>query len=106
VTFYVDVLGFRQLQHDGRGLGILLRDSVELHLWVADGSAPGAESHLAGSASCRVEVTGVEALHDLCARHGVVHPHAPLRDPWWGTREFGVLDPDGNLVTFYERLES
>jgi hypothetical protein len=35
-----------------------------------------------------------------------VHPHAPLRDPWWGTREFGVLDPDGNLVTFYERLES
>jgi len=61
VAFFEDALGFTDLRHEGQGLGILRRDAVEVHVWVADGSAPG----------------------------------APLRDQWWGTREFGVLDPDG-----------
>lgn len=103
VAFYEQVLGFRELTADGQGLGILVRDAVELHLWVAVGSAPGAEANLAGSASCRIQVTGVEQLFTGCKKHGVVHPHAPLRRTAWGTHEFGVLDPDGNLVTLYER---
>ena len=77
---------------------------MELHVWVADGSAPGAERSLAGSASCRIEVTGVAKLHEHCRRLGVVHPNAPLHDEPWGTREFAVLDPDGNLIGLYERL--
>jgi catechol 2,3-dioxygenase-like lactoylglutathione lyase family enzyme len=64
VEFYETVLGFEELRHEGQGLGILRRDAVELHLWVADGSAPGAERHLAGSASCRFEVTGVDELYE------------------------------------------
>lgn len=103
VEFYADVLGFAELRDDAGGLGILVRDDVELHLWVADGSAKGAEQHLAGSASCRLRVTGVEEVHARCVPLGVVHPRAPLRATPWGTREFGVLDPDGNLVTLYER---
>ena len=103
VAFFEEVLGFTELRHQGRGLGILRRDAVEVHVWVADGSAPGAERHLAGSGSCRIEVTGVDELHERCRRLGVVHPRAPLQDRWWGTREFGVLDPDNNLVCLYER---
>lgn len=34
---------------------------------------------------------------------GVVHPNAPLAQKPWGSREFGVLDPDGNLITFVEQ---
>jgi catechol 2,3-dioxygenase-like lactoylglutathione lyase family enzyme len=104
VRFFEDALGLVELVQDGVGLGILRRDAVELHVWVADGSAPGAERELAGSASCRVEVTGVEELHERCSRLGVVHPRAPLTDQPWGTREFGVCDPDGNLIGVYERL--
>lgn len=103
VAFFERALGFTELRADGVGLGILRRDAVELHLWVPDGSAPGAERHLAGTASCRIEVTGVDELHEHCQRLGVVHPSAPLADQPWGTREFGVLDPDHNLVTLYER---
>ena len=103
VRFLQDALGFVELVHDGAGLGILRRDAVELHVWLADGSAPGAERHLAGSASCRLEVTGIEELHDHCRGLGVVHPRAPLTDQPWGTREFGVLDPDGNLISLYQR---
>ena len=104
VAFLVDALGFDELTHDGKGLGILRRDAVELHLWVPDGSAPGAERSLAGSSSCRIEVTGVDALYASCRQLDVVHPNAPLRHQWWGTREFSVLDPDNNLITIYERV--
>ena len=89
---------------DGSPLGIVRRDAVEVHVWVADGSAPGAERHLAGSASCRLQVEGVEALARACEAAGVVHPAAPLRSTPWGTRELGTLDPDGNLVTLFEEL--
>lgn len=101
--FLTVVLGFTELHDGDQPLGIFRRDDVELHVWVADGSAKGAEAHLAGSASCRIEVTGVEALYEMCVRHGVVHPNAILTEKPWGTREFGVLDPDGNLIRLYER---
>jgi catechol 2,3-dioxygenase-like lactoylglutathione lyase family enzyme len=103
VAFYQDALGMRELTDGEVGPGILVRDEVELHLWVADGSARGAEAHLAGSASWRIEVTGAAHLHERCHALGVVHPNAPLRNTHWGTREFGVLDPDGNLVTLFQR---
>jgi uncharacterized glyoxalase superfamily protein PhnB len=105
VAFLKDALGFTELVHEGRGLGILRRDAVELHLWVPDGSAPGAERSLAGSASCRIEVTGIDVLYEHCRRQGVVHPNAPLAATPWGTREFGVLDPDNNLISLYERMD-
>jgi catechol 2,3-dioxygenase-like lactoylglutathione lyase family enzyme len=103
VRFFEEALGLVELAHDGVGLGILRRDAVELHVWVADGSAPGAERSLAGSASCRLEVSGVEELYEHCRGLGVVHPRAPLTQQPWGTKEFGVLDPDGNLIGLYER---
>lgn len=79
VAFFADTLGFVELTHEGQGLGILRRDAVEIHLWVADGRAPGAEQHLAGSASCRLEVTGIETVYQHCQHLGVVHPRAPLQ---------------------------
>jgi catechol 2,3-dioxygenase-like lactoylglutathione lyase family enzyme len=104
VTFYAETLGFTELlDPEGVGLGILVRDHVELHLWVADGSAPGAELELAGSASCRLLVEDVRELYRHCEPHGVVHPRAPLRRTEWGTDEFGLVDPDGNLITLYEQ---
>lgn len=107
VAFYAEVLGFRELTAaDGVGLGILVRDAVEIHLWVADGGARGAEAHLAGSASCRLEVHGVHTLYARCLPFGAIHPNAPLRRTDWGTTEFGLLDPDGNLVSVYECVPS
>lgn len=103
VQFLRDALGFEELEHDGAGLGICVRDAVELHVWVADGGAKGAEAYLAGSASCRIQVSGVEDLYAHCEGMGVVHPNAGLHDTWWGTREFAVLDPDNNLISLYER---
>jgi catechol 2,3-dioxygenase-like lactoylglutathione lyase family enzyme len=112
VAFYRDQLGFALL-HGEAGFAVLRRDAVELHLWTAGDEAwrqrhatapvlSGAESFLAGTASCRIAVTDVDALHAALRPLGVLHPNAPLRDEWYGAREFGVLDPDRNLITFYQ----
>lgn len=114
-TFYRDKLGCA-IWHEDSGFAIVGRDALELHLWQADDErwkvrdgAPvqsGAESFLAGTASCRVEVDDVDALHAELQPHGILHPNAALKDQPWGTREFGILDPDGNLITFFERVPS
>jgi uncharacterized glyoxalase superfamily protein PhnB len=62
----------------------------------------GAESFIAGTASCRVQLEDVDALHRVLHPRGVMHPNAQLDDKQWGTREFAVRDLDNNLITFYE----
>jgi catechol 2,3-dioxygenase-like lactoylglutathione lyase family enzyme len=111
--FYRDLLGFTLIHQDG-GFAVFRRDDVELHLWQAGDEAwrartagppvvSGAESFIAGTASCRVEVRGVDALHGALQPLRIIHPNAQIADQPWGTREFGVLDPDNNLITFFER---
>jgi hypothetical protein len=49
-----------------------------------------------------VPARDVEAAATHCQERDIVHPNAPLREQPWGFREFGVIDRDGNLVTFFE----
>jgi catechol 2,3-dioxygenase-like lactoylglutathione lyase family enzyme len=111
-AFYRDALGFT-VRHQETEFAVLVREEVELHLWLAadaswrsrTGASPvcsGAESFLAGTASCRVRVTGVAALYAQLEPLGVVHPNGRLEVKDWGDREFAVRDPDGNLMTFFE----
>ena len=106
VAFLARTLGMTEIEYEGRGIGFLVRDEVRLQVWVADGSAPGAERHLAGTGSCRIEVSGIDELYRQCLALGAVHPHAPLADQPWGSREFAVLDPDHNLITLYQQGDS
>ena len=114
ILFYRDKLGFT-IRHSDSGFAIFNRDDVEIHLWQADDQSwktrsnqepvrSGAESFIAGTASCRIQVTGVDDLHDEMQPLGILHPNAQIADQPWGTREFGVLDPDNNLITFFERV--
>ncbi len=113
VAFYCDKLGFAN-RHVAEGFAILERDALELHLWQASDASwneregppvqSGAESFLAGTASCRIQVDNIDALHGEFKAQGILRPNAPLADQPWNTREFGVSDPDGNAITFFERV--
>ncbi|BCM93968.1 bleomycin resistance protein [Abditibacteriota bacterium] len=115
-AFYQDKLGF-EIGYQEAGFAILRRDAIEIHLWqaadqnwrtsVVANTSPvrsGAESFLAGTASCRIGVEGVDELCATIEPHGLMHPNAPLKNTDYGTCEFAVLDGDGNLITFFERL--
>lgn len=100
IAFYGSRLGFTRVYADPGVWGIVSRDDVYIHFWACS------EKHIAESTSCRVYVTGVDALYAEMQAQGVVHPNASLQTKPWGAREFGVLDQDGNLVTFAERQDS
>jgi catechol 2,3-dioxygenase-like lactoylglutathione lyase family enzyme len=120
VAFYRDRLGFDVLHHDG-GFAVLCRDEAVLHLsesgdetWrdradFADKPVcTGAESFIAGTASCRILTEGVDELYEELRSADVLHPvsRKGVDDTDFGTREFATLDLDGNLVTFFRWVES
>jgi hypothetical protein len=84
MAFFTDALGFEELRDDqGRGPRIL-RHAVDVHVWVADGSAPRAERYLAGSASCPIQVGGVDDLYKRCKSRRRRAPGRALTDKPWG----------------------
>jgi len=120
VTFYRDRLGFEVLHHDG-GFAVLLRDEAVLHLWESSDETwrersemsdspvlSGAESFIAGTASCRIMCGGVDELFDELRAADVLHAVSKggVDDTGFGTREFATLDQDGNLVTFFQWVEA
>ena len=118
VEFDCDKLGFEVLHHDG-GFAVMGRDEAIVHLWEAGDESwrrresieepvrSGAESFIAGTASCRIMVTGVDELYAEMAAAEVLHPVSKggVDDTDFGTREFATLDLDGNLVTFFVWVE-
>ena len=115
VGFYRDRLGFEVLHHDG-GFAVLRRDEAVVHLWEAGDQSwegreslerpvrSGAESFIAGTASCRIRVIGIDELHEELRATEVLHPVARdgVSDTDHGAREVAALDLDGNLVVFFE----
>jgi catechol 2,3-dioxygenase-like lactoylglutathione lyase family enzyme len=114
--FYVERLGFTVLHTDGH-FSVLQRDDAQLHLWEAADTSwagradlaarpvvSGAETFLAGTASCRIEldsVAGIDALFVELAAADVVRGAAGPLDTGYGTREFHAFDLEGNLLTFF-----
>ena len=116
--FYRNRLGFEFLQHDG-GFAVLGRDEAVLHLWQAGDESwrerssierpvrSGAESFIAGTASCRIKVEDVDELYDELRASDVLHPVSSdgVSETDFGTREFATLDLDGNLLAFFLWVE-
>jgi catechol 2,3-dioxygenase-like lactoylglutathione lyase family enzyme len=114
-AFYAERLGCTVLHTDGH-VCVLQRDDARLHLWEAGDTAwtgrddlaarpvlSGAETFLAGTASCRIEVDDVDGLYAELAAADVLHgvSRSGPEDTDVGSREFHVLDLDGNLLTFF-----
>jgi len=47
-------------------------------------------------------VTGVDELHHTIASRVTVV--MPLKTQFYGMREFAIVDPDGHVITFAERV--
>ena len=115
LAHYVERFGFELRHHDG-DFAVITRDDAVLHLWGATDEGwrtrsdladrpicSGAESFIAGTASCRIEVTDVDALYAELEAADVLHPVSRdgVTTTDFGTREFATLDIDGNLISFF-----
>jgi catechol 2,3-dioxygenase-like lactoylglutathione lyase family enzyme len=79
-------------------IGIL--DGLELHLKEAPKNAAERQyrreqEHLDAAGG----VDGIEAFYDHCVANGVTI-HQPLTATAWGTMDFYIEDPDGNIISF------
>ena len=114
---YAERFGF-QTVHLEAGFALLERDQVRITLWQAAqrgwqrvGSPPGtspvrtgAESFLAGTASCRIQVSDLTELVAELVASGALHPTKPGPETTgYGTRELHCVDQDGNQLTFFEQ---
>jgi hypothetical protein len=115
VAHYRERFGF-DAPHEAEVFAVVTRDDTVLHLWGATDDewraradlherpvCSGAESFLAGTASCRIEVADVDALFDELEPVGVLHDvsRGGVGTTDFDTREFATLDLDGNLLTFF-----
>ena len=97
VEFYETNLDFQTTLHL-ENYAILKRDGVEIHVGLL------AHDPLKNDVSCRVDVRGISELYERCRALGIVHPNDVLSLKPWHRREFSILDPDRNLITFAEVL--
>lgn len=117
--FYISKFGFT-CQFKNTEFAKLIRDEVEIHLWSSCDNSwrfrsiflffrpvwSGAESFLAGTHSCRIEINDIGELYKELKQTGVLYNSKTVVEKTdWGTREFPTLDLHRNLLTFYERTE-
>jgi catechol 2,3-dioxygenase-like lactoylglutathione lyase family enzyme len=79
-------------------IGII--DGLELHLKEAPKNDAERQhrrerEHLDAAAG----VAGIEAFYERCVAHGVTILR-PLTATAWGTKDFYIEDPDGNIIAF------
>ncbi|HXG86053.1 MAG TPA: VOC family protein [Pyrinomonadaceae bacterium] len=99
IEFYSNNLGLETVHHAPHEYLIMKRGSIEIHFWHCR------DRHIAESTACRIKVSNINRLYEECTRQKIVHPNGKIEDMPWGSREFGMCDSHGNLITFYEELE-
>ena len=99
-------LGFEFGEPWGGFYAIGRRDGLELHLkmppkGLGESRHPRDEEHLAATAG----VDGIEEFYKECIASGATM-RRPLAETAWGTKDFYLEDPDGNVIAFGGRPSS
>ncbi|HEY1656981.1 MAG TPA: VOC family protein [Candidatus Sulfotelmatobacter sp.] len=111
MNFYKSVLGFQQTitvpEQAPYVFGAVTNGGVELFFneqkaVAAEYPALGAKP-IGGSLTLFIEVEGIEDVLAAVKKSGAKIP-MPLKDQFYGMREFAFEDPDGWIVTIAERI--
>ena len=92
-------LGFRFGEPWGGFYAIGYLDGLELHLKVAPKNPAERSDRRDEHLDAAGGIDGIEAFYDRCVSNGVAILK-PLAATEWGTKDFYIEDPDGNIVSF------
>ncbi|MGC4100959.1 bleomycin resistance protein [Ferruginibacter sp.] len=95
--YYVNQLGFRQLGSvDYDGYLMLEKDNIQIHFFEFKELDPK-ENY----GQVYIRTNDIDNLYQSLLNNKVkIHPNGPLQTKPWQQREFSLLDPDNNLLTF------
>lgn len=100
-AYYTNQLGFTQVGGDHDGYLMMKKDGIELHFFEFANLDPADNYGQVYIRTSNIDEL-YQALHD---RNVAIHPNGALQTKPWGQREFALLDPDNNLLTFGETMK-
>lgn len=95
--YYLTKLGFEEWSSaDHEGYLMIQKDSIQIHFFEFKDLDP-TENY--GQVYIRTDA--IDALYQSLLDKGTgIHPNGHLQTKPWGQKEFSLLDPDNNLLTF------
>ena len=99
--FYLNRLGFNKYGNaDFDGYLMMEKDQIQIHFFEFKGLDPK-ENY--GQVYIRTD--NIEEFYkSLLEKQTEIHPNGKLEIKPWGQKEFAVLDPDNNLLTFGQNI--
>jgi len=96
-AYYVNQLDFQEYgRADYDGYLLLEKDDIQIHFFEFVALDPK-ENY--GQVYIRTNSIN-ELYQSFLDKKVAIHPNGPLQNKAWGQREFSLLDPDNNLLTF------
>lgn len=98
--FYITELGFRQFGNDHEGYLMIQKENIQIHFFEFKELDPK-ENY--GQVYIRTD--DIDKLYEsMLNKRLSIHPAGQLQIKPWGQKEFAMLDPDNNLLTFGQNL--
>ena len=99
--FYINKLGFNEFgSTDFDGYLMMEKDQIQIHFFEFKDLDPK-ENY--GQVYIRTD--NIDNFYQsLLANNTSIHPNGPLEIKPWGQKEFSILDPDNNLLTFGQSI--
>lgn len=99
--FYINKLGFQQFGNtDFEGYLMVQRDVVQVHFFEFRELKPKDNYGMVYIRTKDIDKLYQELMNNKVA----IHPNGSLEIKPWEQKEFSILDPDNNLLTFGQRL--
>lgn len=100
--YYLNKLGFKQFgSADYDDYLMLEKDNIQIHFFIFKALDPKVNY---GQVYIRTD--DIEKLYrTFLDNHTTIHPNGQLQIRPWGQKEFSLLDPDSNLLTFGQKSE-
>jgi len=95
--FYLNKLGFQELGDvDYGGYLMVQKDNIQIHFFEFKELDPK-ENY----GQVYIRTNDIDTLYQsMLDKKLIIHPAGHLQTKPWGQREFSMLDPDSNLLTF------
>jgi hypothetical protein len=102
LDYYINKLGFEIFgSPDHEGYLMVQKDNIQIHFFEFRELDPK-ENY----GQVYIRTNDIETLYQAFLEDGVtIHPNGPLQTKPWGQREFSLLDPDNNLLTFGQGID-
>ncbi len=97
--YYINQLGFKELG-DYEGYLMIQKDNIEIHFFEFKALNPK-ENY----GQVYIRTNNIDNLYQsLLDSKTAIHPNGTLKAQPWGQKEFALLDPDNNLLTFGQNI--